>query len=40
MADISKISVDGTVYDVKDETARTLIGDISAVLDTLNGEEV
>lgn len=40
MADISKISVEGTVYDIKDETARTQIGEISTVLDALNGEEV
>lgn len=40
MADIKQISVDGVVYDIKDETARTQIGEISAVLDALNGEEV
>ena len=31
MADIKNISVDGTVYDIKDETARNNIGDLSSL---------
>ena len=34
MADIKNISVDGTVYDIKDETARSQIGDLSGLSTT------
>lgn len=34
MADIKNISVNGTVYDIKDETARSQIGDLSGLSTT------
>lgn len=40
MADIKNISVDGTVYDIKDETARGQIGDLSSLQTTAKGSIV
>lgn len=39
MPEIKKINVDGTLYDIKDETARTQIGDLGQ-LETENGESI
>lgn len=40
MADIKKISVDGTDYNIKDETARGQIGDLSGLQTTAKGSLV
>lgn len=38
MADISQVSVNEVIYDIKDKTARTQIDDIKADLESLNGD--
>lgn len=40
MADIKNIEVDGTVYNIKDETARNNIGDMSGLQTTAKGSLV
>ena len=40
MPDIKNISIDETLYDIKDETARTQIGDISTLKTTAKDDLV
>lgn len=40
MADISKIEIDDTIYDVKDLGARSLINELDEKIDNINNEEI